>query len=139
VAGGLILDTVLMPLGLISIPALNPAHCHMDMSSAGSVFGMLCAATLLVILAVALLRGEPREEVIAAAGVDSATSMVITLTITGMRCSQCVAAITRALQELPGIETAKVSLAEGTATAQGAELDVNTLRRTIEALGYKVL
>ena len=139
VAGGLILDTVLAPLGLISIPAMNPAHCHMDMSSAGSIFGMLCAITLLVILAVALLRGEPHEEVAAATGVDLATSTSITLAITGMSCTQCAAAITRALQEIPGVETAKVSLAEGTAIVRGIELDPGAIRRTIEALGYKVL
>ena len=64
IAGGLLLDGVLAPLGLISIPAMDhAAHCQMDMTSAGSIFDILCAVALLVILGVALLRGEPREEV----------------------------------------------------------------------------
>jgi uncharacterized protein len=138
IVGGLILDSLLVPLGMVSIPVMkHSSHNHMDMSGFGSVFGILCAVTLLVILGVALLRGEPHEEVATLPGVDTPGFDVVPITITGMSCSQCADAITRALQEVPGVEQAKVSLAEGTATVSGIALNPDTLRHAIEALGYK--
>ena len=47
-------------------------------------------------------------------------SHTTTLTIQGMSCQHCVASVTRALQAVPGVETAQVSLDEARAQVTGS-------------------
>jgi len=139
IAGGLIMDNLIVPLSLVSIsPLHHGAHNHMAMTAPGSVVGILCAVTLLVILGVALLRGEPDDEVAAATGDDAIGCGTVTIGITGMTCSQCAAAVERALREVPGVKTASVNLSAGTATVGGTAPDPDAMRHVVEALGYKV-
>lgn len=42
-----------------------------------------------------------------------------TLSITGMTCSGCVKAVTRALSQIPGVRKAEVDLAGGRAVVEG--------------------
>ena len=39
----------------------------------------------------------------------------VDLSVTGMNCAACVARVERALRQIPGVETAEVNLARGTA------------------------
>ena len=43
-----------------------------------------------------------------------------TLSITGMTCQHCVAAVSKALQAVPGVENAQVDLAQGKAVVGGS-------------------
>ena len=51
---------------------------------------------------------------------SSSMSHTTTLTIQGMSCQHCVASVTRALQAVPGVETAQVSLDEARAQVTGS-------------------
>ncbi len=44
----------------------------------------------------------------------------ITLEVTGMTCAHCATAVTRALQRVPGVESAQVDLAAHRATVEGS-------------------
>ncbi|MFZ5488697.1 MAG: heavy-metal-associated domain-containing protein [Thiomonas sp.] len=44
----------------------------------------------------------------------------VQLQITGMTCSHCVAAVTKALKAVPGTQDAQVDLNSGRATVQGS-------------------
>ena len=68
---------------------------------------------------------------------DSATQKHA-LQIDGMRCSHCVATVTRALREIEGVETAHVDLATGEATVTGENVSYEALLETVRALGYTV-
>ncbi|MGA7799550.1 MAG: cation transporter [Gammaproteobacteria bacterium] len=59
----------------------------------------------------------------------------ITLKVTGMTCGHCVAAVTKALQQVPGVESADVSLEEGQAVVQGAA-DATALIEAVKEEGY---
>lgn len=56
--------------------------------------------------------------------------MVTKLKIEGMTCGHCVAAVTKALQRVPGVARAEVSLASGQAIVEGDAAP----RRLIEAV-----
>lgn len=59
------------------------------------------------------------------------------LKIDGMTCGHCVAGVTKALQAVPGVERAEVSLAEGRASvAHDGNLDPKALIEAVEEEGY---
>jgi copper chaperone CopZ len=62
----------------------------------------------------------------------------LSLTVRGMSCARCQAAVTRALRQVAGVTAATVDLASGRADVAGTHLDEATLRRAVEALGYSV-
>ena len=59
----------------------------------------------------------------------------LTLKVTGMSCAHCVAAVTRALQKVPGVEGVEVSLDRGEAVVRGAA-DLPALIAAIKKEGY---
>lgn len=62
-----------------------------------------------------------------------------TISIFGMSCHNCVAHVKQALEALPQVESAKVSLQEQNAIVTlKEELSDDVLRETVEDLGYDV-
>lgn len=61
---------------------------------------------------------------------------VTTLHITGMTCGHCVAAVTKALQAVGGVESAQVSLERQEAIVKG-NAPADQLVRAVEGEGYK--
>lgn len=57
------------------------------------------------------------------------------LKIDGMTCGHCVAAVKKALEGVPGVEGADVSLAEGRATVRG-NAELPALVGAVEEEGY---
>jgi copper chaperone len=59
--------------------------------------------------------------------------------VEGMTCEHCVKTVTQALLALPGVESAKVDLARGTAsvTYDGSRVSSDQLTRTIRSAGYQ--
>lgn len=65
--------------------------------------------------------------------------MVKTMSIFGMSCKNCVAHVKGALEELPQVESAKVSLQEQNAVITlKEEISDEVLKETIEEIGYDV-
>lgn len=58
-----------------------------------------------------------------------------TLKIDGMTCGHCVSAVTAALQKVPGVVSAEVSLDKGQAVVKG-DADAAVLIRAVEEEGY---
>jgi copper chaperone len=58
--------------------------------------------------------------------------------ITGMTCTHCVQAVTRALQAVPGVTEARVQLAPAQATVSG-EAETGALLKAIEGEGYRAV
>jgi copper chaperone CopZ len=88
-----------------------------------SILAAVLAAAVLVIGGCA--RTEPVE---------------VVFTVEGMHCESCSAAITQALQQLEGVESATADHAAGTAaaTCRPREVDPERLTAEIEGLGYTV-
>ncbi len=60
----------------------------------------------------------------------------IELTIEGMTCASCVARVERALQRVPGVESAAVNLANERASVAGQGIEVEKLLEAVRRTGY---
>lgn len=58
------------------------------------------------------------------------------LTVSGMTCSHCATAVTRALKSVSGVQSAEVSLERGQATVVGSA-ELQNLIQAIEKEGYR--
>ncbi len=62
-----------------------------------------------------------------------------TLKIKGMTCAHCVAAVTKALTEINGIEEVHVNLSDGRAEfTQTKEVPPESLRQALEKIGFEM-
>jgi len=92
------------------------------------------AVALVSILAIALVRpsaGHSRSEPAQDTGEQT------TLSISGMHCSHCALAVQRALGECAGVRSVDVDLKRGTAAVTGQKVDVDSLCRAVDQLGYQ--
>lgn len=62
---------------------------------------------------------------------------MIEIRVTGMSCQHCVAAVTRALESVPGVTGVRVDLESGLARVQG-EAEAAALERAVIDAGYGV-
>ncbi len=61
------------------------------------------------------------------------------ITVKGMSCGQCAAAVTKALEALPGVSQVKVDLATGRVTFTSANpVPQAELARAIKVAGYEM-
>jgi copper chaperone len=66
-------------------------------------------------------------------------TQTVQLTITGMTCDHCVNAVTGALQGVPGVTEARVSLDEKLAVVTGDAVDPAALVAAVEEEGYEAV
>ena len=136
VAGGLTLDW-LMPTMQAVVPPLT-AHVHQHMG-----FDWLSAIWAILLLAVLgySYAAKPEPETYAespeAPPPDaSEPRQRVELAISGMTCSHCVAAVTHALTDCPGVKSVHVDLSTGRALIVGEQLDAQQLIAAVNSLGY---
>jgi copper ion binding protein len=67
--------------------------------------------------------------------------MTKTLKVEGMSCDHCVMHVTRALEELGGVNEANVSLDKGVAVVDYDErlVDVAAMKAAVDEVGYKIV
>ena len=66
--------------------------------------------------------------------------MTKTMEINGMMCAHCEAAVKKALEALPGVESAAVSHEAGTAVVTlSADVDDAVLKKAVEDKDYEVV
>jgi copper chaperone len=62
------------------------------------------------------------------------------ITVKGMSCGHCAAAVTKALEELPGISQVQVDVSSGRVTfADANPISQEKLARVIKAAGYELV
>ncbi|TBH20511.1 CopZ family metallochaperone [Thermus thermamylovorans] len=61
---------------------------------------------------------------------------MVKLRVEGMTCNHCVMAVKKALQRVPGVEKAEVSLERAEALVEG-QADLEALLRAVEEEGYR--
>ncbi|GIW74873.1 MAG: copper-translocating P-type ATPase [Phycisphaerales bacterium] len=69
-------------------------------------------------------------------GGGASAGQIVRLRIDGMHCAGCAGAVESALQGQPGVTTAVVNLASGSALVKGQGLDAASLARAVEQAGY---
>ena len=62
------------------------------------------------------------------------------ITVKGMSCGHCAAAVTKALEELPGLSQVQVDLSSGRVTFESANpVSQEELARVVKAAGYELV
>jgi copper ion binding protein len=62
-----------------------------------------------------------------------------TIKIKGMTCNHCVTAVTKALNEIEGIQEVKVDLSKGEATFEEVQpVDMRMVKEGVKKAGYEV-
>jgi copper chaperone len=63
--------------------------------------------------------------------------MTMNLVIEGMSCGHCVRAVQEALESVPGVQKANVSLEDGAAQVEGDGFETASLVAAVEEEGYR--
>ncbi len=139
---GLALDAWVSSMGSAHLP-----HEHLHGSESMGIVGHLWATALLITLAVSMTVSRWRTTpTTAQQGADDMNQTnqpsTYTLSVQGMTCSHCVAAVTRALREVAGVKEVQVTLADGRAMVMSdvrttTTLNPQALVQKVEALGYQ--
>ena len=132
--GGVLLDW-LLPRAADLLPVLaGGGHHHQGLG----LFDHLAGAVLLAVVVRSWWLARRRDcgcgEVCEAepAGQD------MEFVIEGMNCSHCSSSVERAVSELPGVTSCRVSLDEGRAHVTGEGLDRAAIEGAVTGLGYRV-
>ena len=62
-----------------------------------------------------------------------------TYSVSGMTCSHCVAAVSSAVGNVPGVSSVEVDLDSGSVAVRGEALDDELVRSAVSEAGYEVL
>ncbi len=133
-ASGFVLDGIFAGLGHGPAIAETLLHEHgmMGIPWWQHLSGVVLVAVLAWSMLSPRLTGARRQNTWSAAmGEESAI-----LDVTGMTCSHCAANVKRALEEVPGVQTAQVDLQAGRAIVAGTDLQAERLCKVVRDLGY---
>ena len=121
-----------------SVAGMAPGHEHHEGDGGvGWWFGRVAAIVLVLLLANALWP-QPVPMAGKESDVTEPDCETAELAVSGMRCNGCVESVTRALEDVDGVESATVDLATGRATVWGSMVDRSALKRAVTALGFEV-
>ena len=123
---GLLVNTIGMSVKPMA--AIDP--CCMDEAMMPDTFKLICAIVLTLLIIFALTMKLFERFTHKAEDPDTAV-----YTVEGMHCSHCEAAVCRAVEELPGVESAKASASRKTLTIKGPA-DADVIRAAVEMAGY---
>ncbi|RKZ11996.1 heavy metal-associated domain-containing protein [bacterium] len=133
--GGLLLDW-LLPRASNMLPVLGAGgHHHQGLGW----FDHLAGVLLLLVMVRSWWLARQRDCGCDAECATTPARQELELVVEGMNCSHCSGSVQRALSELPGVVSCRVSLEDGRARITGEDLDRKDLTRAVTGLGYKVV
>ena len=107
------------------------AACCMNESAMPSVFKIVCATVLTLLIIFALMM-----KFFSKFTTKKTLAPDVTIyRVEDMHCSHCEAAVVRAVEDLPGVEKAKASASANTLTIKGTATE-EAIRTAVEGIGY---
>lgn len=133
---GLIIDYVLPAqwFTLSNIPMVHQHGGHLVW------WQIMSAITMLVLIVNGYLQkhlANKKEHAITNLNISNMATQ--TIKVDGMTCNHCKANVERGLEQLSFVNSVKVNLADKTVTLEGDHLELETIKNTINDLGYKVI
>ncbi len=128
---GLLLNALEPYFGVFAIPAASHDACCMATDALPSPFKLVCATLLTLFISYALMmklfsRFTTKKPL---------DPDVTVYRVEDMHCSHCEAAVVRAVEELPGVTSAKASASAKTLTIKGPATE-EAIRAAVEGIGY---
>ena len=117
-------------MGIDVKPLAGAGACCVDEAALPDLFKLICAAVLTILILFALIM--KLFERFTHKAVEPDTTVY---TVEGMHCSHCEAAVCRAVEEIPGVESAKASASRKTLTIKGPAAE-DAVRSAVEKAGY---
>ena len=117
----------------VGLPVMHSgaaASCHAAGAAMPGTFKLVCAIMLTFLILFALFMKLFERFTRKAADPDTAV-----YTVEGMHCSHCEAAVCRAVEEVPGVESASASASRKTLTIKGPAAE-DAIRTAVEKAGY---
>ena len=115
----------------IDTGAMSPGDaCCESKAALPSAFKIICASVLTLLIIFALTMKLFERFIHKAVEPDTAV-----YTVEGMHCSHCEAAVCRAVEEIPGVESAKASASRKTLSIKGPATE-DAIRMAVEKAGY---
>lgn len=132
--GGLVLDW-LLPRAAEMMPALAAdVHHH----RAPGLFEHVTGGLMVLVVARSWWLARRRDSCCDGACDAAPEEQQLELPVAGMNCSHCSGSVERAVAELPGVASCRVSLDEGRARITGPALDRGAIEQAVTALGFRV-
>ena len=117
-------------IGLTVKPMVAVDPCCATGTMMPGTFKLVCAIVLILLILFALIMKLFNMFTHEAADPDAAV-----YTVEGMHCSHCEAAVCRAVEEVPGVESASASASRKTLTIKGSAAE-EAVRSAVEKAGY---
>lgn len=117
----------------VGLPVMHSgaaASCHAAGAAMPGTFKLVCSIMLTFLILFALFMKLFERFTRKAADPDTAV-----YTVEGMHCSHCEAAVCRAVEEIPGVESASASASRKTLTIKGPAAE-DAIRTAVEKAGY---
>ncbi len=138
VGGGLTLDWLFPSIESVAPHAVGHAHEAMAAGWSPTIWSVL----LLLVFAISYLAKPSSAAEYSAASAETNNGPEprerLELTVEGMTCSHCVAAVTHALSQCRGVTTVQVNLATGLAVVAGERVQRDELVAAVRSAGYRV-
>lgn len=104
----------------------------------GMVSAVVLTGLIIRALAVRFFSGrDAPEEVISENNNNHGMMPDVKITVRGMNCNHCKAAVEQNVGRIPGIISAEADLSSETVVVKGTEIDIEAVRDRIEELGYE--
>ena len=121
---------ILNAFGPELVPISRGDLSHVSHMTMPSPFKLICAIVLILLIIFALTMKLFERFIHKAADPDTTV-----YTVEGMNCSHCEAAVVRAVETVPGVETAKASASGKTLSVKG-QVEDEAIRAAVEKAGY---
>ena len=104
--------------------------CCMDATALPGTFKLICATVLTLLIIYALMM-----KLFGRFSNHPSDPDTVVYRVEDMHCSHCEAAVIRAVEQLPGVQTAKASASANTLTIKGPATE-ESIRQAVEGIGY---
>lgn len=130
---GLIIDYVLPTAWFTNILSEHSAHQHSNELAWWQIMSGIVLTLLIINGKIQKHRKTNNNHT-----KNTNTMNTKTIKVDGMTCNHCKANVENSLNDLPFVKSASVNLNEKSASIEGDKLNMETIIKTIESLGYKV-
>lgn len=133
---GLIIDYALPAQWFTILPGLQAGHHHIESLNWWQITSGIVLLALIINGYVQKFLQSRKKDVVQ---LTNSTMEIKTIKVEGMTCNHCKANVENNLKKLSFVASASVNLGDKTVSLEGDNIEIEEVKKTIDALGYKVV